>query len=299
MSAMLKRVAGLRARAIVVFALALGLAAAILAGPASALELPYPPNARLMAMGWTFVGVVDQHDPGRTNPGAYGFNSEQVTLSLGAGSSAGLDAFNTVYAGVSDLDRGMGGGGLALVYCKTEEGEHDLKYATYGIGRKVADWCSLGLSLAYAQQADSDRAALTTDAGLLLRLGSLSAGVQASSITTSLVGGGVKMETEFTPEVSVGVAFAPSKAFTMAVDAHGVVRHDDSGEPWYSGGAEVWLRDKLALRVGAFGSFAEGAADLSYTGGFGIKMGKAEVGYALVWSDGGLSAQCFTASSSF
>jgi len=107
------------------------------------------------------------------------------------------------------------------------------------------------------------------------------------------------METEFTPEVSVGVAFAPSKAFTMAVDAHGVVRHDDSGEPWYSGGAEVWLRDKLALRVGAFGSFAEGAADLSYTGGFGIKMGKAEVGYALVWSDGGLSAQCFTASSSF
>ena len=107
------------------------------------------------------------------------------------------------------------------------------------------------------------------------------------------------METEFTPEVSVGLAFAPSKAFAMAFDAHGVVRHDDSGEPWYSGGAEVWLRDKLALRVGAFGSFAEGAADLSYTGGFGIKMGKAEVGYALVWSDGGLSAQCFTASSSF
>ena len=78
-----------------------------------------------------------------------------------------------------------------------------------------------------------------------------------------------------------------------------VVRHDDSAQPWYSGGAEVWLRDKLALRVGAFGSFEEGAADLSYTGGVGIRMGKAEVGYALVWSDGGLSAQCFTASSSF
>ena len=58
------------------------------------------------------------------------------------------------------------------------------------------------------------------------------------------------------------------------------------------------LRDKLALRVGAFGAFEEGA-NLSYTGGVGIKMGKAEVGYALVWSDGGLSAQCFTASSSF
>jgi hypothetical protein len=296
---MLKRVAGLRARAIVVFALALGLAAAILAGPASALELPYPPNARLMAMGWTFVGVVDQHDPGRSNPGAYGFNSDQVTLSLGAGFGAGLDAFSTVYAGVSDLDRGVGGGGLALVYSKAKEGEHDLKYATYGIGRKVADWCSLGLSLAYAQQSDSERAALTTDTGLLLKIGTLSAGVQASSITTSLVGGGVKMETEFTPEISVGLAFAPSKALTVAVDAHGVVKHDDGAQPWYSGGAEVWLRDKLALRVGAFGSFAEGAADLSYTGGVGIKMGKAEVGYALVWSDGGLRAQCFTASSSF
>jgi len=289
----------MRARAIVVFALALGLTAAILAGPASALELPYPPNARLMAMGWTFVGVVDQHDPGRSNPGAYGFNSDQVTLSLGAGFGAGLDAFSTVYAGVSDLDRGVGGGGLALVYSKAEEGEHDLKYATYGIGRKVADWCSLGLSLAYAQQSDSERAALTTDTGLLLKIGTLSAGVQASSITTSLVGGGVKMETEFTPEISVGLAFAPSKALTVAVDAHGVVKHDDGAQPWYSGGAEVWLRDKLALRVGAFGSFAEGAADLSYTGGVGIKMGKAEVGYALVWSDGGLRAQCFTASSSF
>ena len=296
---MLKRVAGLRARAIVVFGLALGLAAAILAGPACALELPYPPNARLMAMGWTFVGVVDQHDPGRSNPGAYGFNSDQVTLSLGAGFGAGLDAFSTVYAGVSDLDRGVGGGGLALVYSKAKEGEHDLKYATYGIGRKVADWCSLGLSLAYAQQSDSERAALTTDTGLLLKIGTLSAGVQASSITTSLVGGGVKMETEFTPEISVGLAFAPSKALTVAVDAHGVVKHDDGAQPWYSGGAEVWLRDKLALRVGAFGSFAEGAADLSYTGGVGIKMGKAEVGYALVWSDGGLRAQCFTASSSF
>jgi len=289
----------MRARAIVVFALALGLTAAILAGPASALELPYPPNARLMAMGWTFVGVVDQHDPGRSNPGAYGFNSDQITLSLGAGFGAGLDAFSTVYAGVSDLDRGVGGGGLALVYSKAEEGEHDLKYATYGIGRKVADWCSLGLSLAYAQQSDSERAALTTDTGLLLKIGTLSAGVQASSITTSLVGGGVKMETEFTPEISVGLAFAPSKALTVAVDAHGVVKHDDGAQPWYSGGAEVWLRDKLALRVGAFGSFAEGAADLSYTGGVGIKMGKAEVGYALVWSDGGLRAQCFTASSSF
>jgi hypothetical protein len=289
----------MRARAIVVFALALGLTAAILAGPASALELPYPPNARLMAMGWTFVGVVDQHDPGRSNPGAYGFNSDQVTLSLGAGFGAGLDAFSTVYAGVSDLDRGVGGGGLALVYSKAKEGEHDLKYATYGIGRKVADWCSLGLSLAYAQQSDSERAALTTDTGLLLKIGTLSAGVQASSITTSLVGGGVKMETEFTPEISVGLAFAPSKALTVAVDAHGVVKHDDGAQPWYSGGAEVWLRDKLALRVGAFGSFAEGAADLSYTGGVGIKMGKAEVGYALVWSDGGLRAQCFTASSSF
>ena len=296
---MLKRLAGLRARAAVVFVLAVGLAAGILAMPAAALELPYPPNARLMAMGWTFVGVPDQHDPGRSNPGAYGFNSEQVTLSLGAGFGAGLDAFNTVYAGVSDMDRGVGGGGLALVYCKAEEGGPDLKYAVYGIGRKVTDWCSLGLSLAYAQQAHSERAALTADAGLLLKIGALSAGVQASSITTSLVGGGVKMETEFTPEVSVGLAFAPSKAFTMAVDAHGVVKHDDSGAPWYSGGAEVWLKDKLALRVGAFGSFADGAADLSYTGGFGIKMGKAEVGYALVWSDGGLSSQCFTASSSF
>ena len=296
---MFTRLAGMRARAIVVFALALGLTAAILAGPASALELPYPPNARLMAMGWTFVGVVDQHDPGRSNPGAYGFNSDQVTLSLGAGFGAGLDAFSTVYAGVSDLDRGVGGGGLALVYSKAKEGEHDLKYATYGIGRKVADWCSLGLSLAYAQQSDSERAALTTDTGLLLKIGTLSAGVQASSITTSLVGGGVKMETEFTPEISVGLAFAPSKALTVAVDAHGVVKHDDGAQPWYSGGAEVWLRDKLALRVGAFGSFAEGAADLSYTGGVGIRMGKAEVGYALVWSDGGLRAQCFTASSSF
>jgi len=295
---MFTRLAGLRARAAVVFVLAVGLAAGILATPVAALELPYPPSARLMAMGWTFVGTINQHDPGRSNPGAYGFNSDQITLSLGAGFSGGFDTFDTVYAGVSDLDRGVGGGGLALIYSRADEGEHDLKYATYGIGRKVADWCSLGLSLVYAQQSDSERAALITDAGLLLKLGALSAGVQASSITTSLVGGGEKMETEFTPYVSVGLAFAPSTAFTLAVDAHGVVRHDDSAQPWYSGGAEVWLRDKLALRVGAFGTFEEGA-NLSYTGGVGIRIGKAEVGYALVWNDGGLRAQCITASSSF
>ena len=47
---MLKRLAGLRARAIVGFALALGLAAAILAAPASALELPTF-RMRLMGMG--------------------------------------------------------------------------------------------------------------------------------------------------------------------------------------------------------------------------------------------------------
>ncbi len=302
---MFKSLANRRARAMVtvVCALAVGLTVGVLAAPAAALELPYPPNARLMAMGWTFVGVCDQHDPGRTNPGAYGFNGDQVTLSLGAGFGAGLDldTFNTVYAGVSDMDRGVGGGGLALVYCKAGEGEdgQGLKYATYGIGKKVADWCSLGLSLSYSQAVGSKRGAVTTDAGLMLRLGAISAGVQASSITRSLVGGGIKPETEFTPSVSVGLALVPSRAFTLALDAHGLTGQDEGVEPWYSGGAEVWLKDKIALRAGAFGSFEEGAASLSYTGGVGLRMGKAEIGYALVFSDGGLSAQCVTASSSF
>lgn len=302
---MFRSFANQRARAMVTVmcALAVGLTIGALAVPAAALELPYPPNARLMAMGWTFVGVYDQHDPGRTNPGAYGFNGDQVTLSLGAGFGAGLDLdkFNTVYAGVSDLDRGVGGGGLALVYCKGGEGEDDqgLRYAMYGVGKKVADWCSLGLSLSYSQAVGTKRGALTTDAGLMLRLGAISAGVQASSITRSLVGGGVKPETEFTPSVSVGLALAPSKAFTLALDAHGLTGRGEGIEPWYSGGAEVWLKDKMALRAGAFGSFEDGATNLSYTGGVGLRMGKAEISYALVWSDGGLSAQCVTASSSF
>ena len=202
---MFTRLAGLRARAAVVFVLAVGLAAGILAMPAAALELPYPPSARLMAMGWTFVGVPDQHDPGRSNPAAYGYNSDQITLSLGAGFSGVFDTFNTVYAGVSDMDRGVGGGGLALVYCKAEEGEPDLKYAVYGIGRKVTDWCSLGLSLGYAQQADSERAALTTDAGLLLKLGLVRWGAGIIHHHKPCRRRGQDGD-GFTPEVSVGLA---------------------------------------------------------------------------------------------
>ncbi|MDD2202575.1 MAG: hypothetical protein PHP20_10065 [Firmicutes bacterium] len=273
----------------------------VAAAPTMACNSPYPPNARIMGMGWTHVGVADNPDAACSNPAVFGFNEGEISLSLGAGFGGSLKDCNLLYAGICDKDRGLGAGGLAFVYQKTadEEATGGLRYTTYRLGKSVTDWLSLGAGVGYVKIGDDSRSFLTTDVGAMLNFGYLCAGIQASGVTRTTFGEDEPMKTEFSPEFAIGLSVKPSKSFTMAVDLHGLGGRDSGVEPWYSGGAEVWIADSVALRGGAIRERDDGEWATSYTGGVGFKVNQGEIGYSLMWKQGGMSAQYATASARF
>ena len=272
-----------------------------IAAPAMAYDAPYPPNARLMGMGWTYVGVADKPDAACSNPAAFGFDEREIALSLGVGFGGSVKDCDLLYAGVCDKDRGLGAGGLAFVYQKiaNEEANGGLRYATYRLGKSVTDWLSLGAGIGYLRIGDDPRSLVTTDIGVMFNLGYLYAGVQASGVTKSTFGEDEPLKTEFSPEFAAGLSVKPSKSFMIAADVHGLAGRDGAIEPWYSGGAEIWIADRIALRGGAIAEKDDGDWAMSYTGGIGLKTRQGEIGYSLMGKKGGVSAQSVTVSAWF
>lgn len=287
-------------RSVAVAALCM-VALVVLAAPAMAYDAPYPPNARLMGMGWTYVGVADKPDAACSNPAAFGVNEGEISFSLGAGFGGSLRDHGLLYAGVCDKDRGLGAGGLAFVYQSAADGEttSQLRYATYRLGKSVTDWLSLGAGIGYLRIGDDPRSFVTTDIGVMFNLGYLHAGVQASGVTKSTFGEDEPLKTEFSPEFAAGLSVKPSKSFMIAADVHGLAGRDGAIEPWYSGGAEIWIADRIALRGGAIAEKDDGDWAMSYTGGIGLKTRQGEIGYSLMGKKGGVSAQSVTVSAWF
>ncbi|MEA4884584.1 MAG: hypothetical protein VB144_13205 [Clostridia bacterium] len=286
-------------RAVLGTGLSLLFCLALFVAPALAYGGPLPPDARLVGMGWTYVGVLDLPNPACANPAAFGFGVDGISGLVGIGIGGSTADGGTLFAGVRDVDRGIGAGGLSIAYRRPAGAEPAVMHLGYGIGKKLGDRYALGLGIGYARIADSTVQTLTTDAGLALKFGAFSAGVMASGITASRFGDGNTMETDFVPEVSFGLALRPLKPITLAVDAHDVFGRDSTRNPWYSGGVEVWIRDRFALRCGAIASPKTEGVEMSYTGGLGFRAGKVDFGYALTWEAGAASNHCVTIGAKF
>jgi hypothetical protein len=273
----------------------------VIAAPTMAYDALYPPNARLMGMGWTWVGVADSPDAACSNPAAFGFNEDEASIALGAGFVGNVKDCDLLYAGICDKDRGLGAGGLAFVYQKTaDEGASDgLRYATYRLGKKVADYLSLGAGVGYLKIGGEPQNFLATDIGVMLKAGALYVGIQASGITKSTFGQDEPMKTEFSPEFAIGLSLRPSESFVMGVDVHGLKKGDNGFAPWYSCGAELWLADRLALRCGAIAVEEDGEKAISCSGGVGLKVKQGEIGYAIIRSKDGSNAHAVMATASF
>ena len=118
-------------------------------------------------------------------------------------------------------------------------------------------------------------------------------------MTKSTFGEDEPLKTEFSPEFAAGLS---SEAVQVVYDS--CRRSWTSWARWrhrtvVSGGAEIWIADRIALRGGAIAEKDDGDWAMSYTGGIGLKTRQGEIGYSLMGKKGGVSAQSVTVSAWF
>lgn len=289
-------------------AMALLCAAAATFEVAAAPPLAFPIDVRTAGMGMTYVGVIGEPGPGTANPASFGFEVDNsallagATLSLNPTEAAG-------YLAIRDIDRGAGGGGMSLAYCRDVEGATNAFHGTYQVGKALTEWLSLGLGAACsASSPDGSKPSsylLTSEAGAVIRLGALRIGAVVSDISATTFMTDEEATTVFAPMLSAGVALQTRGGVTLAIDAHDIVSAAADSEPWYSGGAEVRLASKLipgssfAFRAGAaFGGDVREDRP-SYTAGIGFDSGAFSLGYAVIGGGGGPVVHCIGLGGSF
>lgn len=279
--------------------LLVAIAATILALTASAsARVPATCDARALGMGLTYVGVLGAPTPGCTNPAAYGFDVDETAALSGVAAVPG-DGPSSAFVGLRDVDRGLGAGGFAFTYRRNpkDNGCAGAMRGVYQLGKAVSQWLSVGMGIGLSR-ADDDRPVLTTEAGAVLKLGAFRIGAQVSSMSATCFGDG-EIDTEFSPSVSVGVALQTPGGLTIAADVHDLWSSSEEAQRWYSAGAELWLKEKVALRAGVILDGEPGEMRASYSGGVGFNAGRATLDYAVMGGGDRPLAHCIGASASF
>lgn len=280
----------------------LGLAGAAAAEEFSFLEPFGFADARLMGMGYSHVAIWDAPNPLYSNPASFGLGKEKLVLSFGAGWEGRTDADNFKFIAVSDADRGGGAGGFAWGQYRWHEGEEffSSNIFNYAVGKRFADWGSLGVGLRYLKGSgvgDPEKVlswrGLATDAGLVLKHEVISVGVVARDITVTQLAFDDGTTRTIAPRYSCGLSLRLAPGAVLAVDAHGIST-GGSGQEIFSGGFEGWLSPHFALRGGVIVGDGVDREARAYTGGIGLRFGDFEMSYALLTGADEVRKQCIT-----
>jgi hypothetical protein len=255
-------------------------------------------DPRVAGMGLAHVGVLGAPSPTCTNPASYGFEVTQVSVVAGAAFVPDMKEV-AGFVAMSDVDHGLGAGGFSFSYRRTmeEEPSGTSMKGVYQVGKATNDWLSLGLGVGLVRSDDADPL-LTTEAGAIVKLGAFRVGALVSDITATRFGED-DIDTAITPSMSVGVAIQTAGGLTIAADAHDLLSSSGETSTWYSGGAELWLGDKVALRGGVILKGEPGDLQASYTAGFGINGAGVTFGYAIAGGGGNPVTHCIGVGGSF
>lgn len=291
-----------RSRRAVTFAAAFLLAAALLAVPSSAAAgWPEALDARTAGMGLAYVAVTGSPNPVCANPASYGFDIGEVTILGGGAFSGSVSDDCSAFVALRDVDRGSGAGGLSFTYHRSlqESSSTRALSSMYQVGKAPREWLALGVGVGYSKAGADEAPEVTTEAGLILRLGTLRLGALVSDVSSTRLGPVDGPRTTFKPSMSIGVALETAGGLTLAADAHNLLSVDGDDDKWYSGGAELWVSKRFALRCGAMVAGESGDVKTRYTGGFSFKVDKMQIGYAIIAGKGSPSAHCVSASAHF
>lgn len=291
-----------RSRRAVTLAVAFLLAVALLAVPSpAAAGWPDALDARTAGMGLAYVAVTGSPNPVCANPASYGFDAGEVTVLGGGAFSGSVSDDYSGFIALRDIDRGSGAGGLSFTYHRSlqESSSTRALSSSYQVGKAPREWLALGVGVGYSKTGSDESPVVTTEAGLILKLGTLSFGALVSDISSTRLGPADGPRTTFKPSMSIGVALETAGGLTLAADAHNLLSVDGGDSKWYSGGAELWVSGRFALRCGAMVAGESGDMEARYTGGFAFKADKMQIGYAIIAGKGSPTSHCVSASAHF
>ena len=260
-------------------------------------------DARLLGMGYSYVGLWGDPNPLYSNPASFGLTRGVLSLSLGTSFGGCAEDGNFRFVSVTDEARDAGAGGFAWGQYKwfEENSEFTNNTFNYMVGQAFKDLGSLGIGLRYGRGAEysgytmvSSWQGFATDVGIMLRHKMVTLGVLARDVTTTQLKFLDGTSQEVAPTYSLGLSLRPVKGAVIALDVHELSVGEGVATGAISGGFEGKLSPYIAVRGGMILEDGFKGGITAYTGGLGLFFGDFELGYACLFSEEQIKKQCLS-----
>ena len=260
-------------------------------------------DARLLGMGYSYVGLWGDPNPLYSNPASFGLTRGVLSLSFGTSFGGSADGGSFRFVSVTDEDRDAGAGGFAWGQYKWFDDDSEFINNTfnYMVGQAFKDLGSLGIGLRYVRGAEysgytmvSSWQGFATDVGVMLRHKVVTLGVLARDVTTTQLKFLDGTSEKVAPTYSLGLSLRPVKGAVIALDVHELSVGDGVTSGAISGGFEGKITPHIALRGGMILEDGFQGGITAYTGGLGLFFGDFELGYACLVADEQIKKQCLS-----
>ncbi len=260
-------------------------------------------DARLLGMGYSYVGLWGDPNPLYSNPASFGLTRGVLSLELGTDFGGGFEDGNFRFLSITDKDRNAGAGGFAWGQYKWFEDDSELTSNTfnYMVGQSFKDWGALGVGLRYVRGAErhgytlvSSWQGFATDIGVMLRNEKMTLGALVRDVTTTQLRFSDGTGEKISPTYSLGSSLRPVKGAIIAFDVHEVSFGEEITSAAISGGFEGRLSQYIALRGGIILENGFEGGFTAYTAGIGLFFGDFELGYACLVSEEQVKRQCLS-----
>lgn len=260
-------------------------------------------DARLLGMGYSYVGLWGDPNPLYSNPASFGFTRGALSLSFGTSFGGSAEDGSSKFVSITDEDRGAGAGGFAWGQYKWFEGDSESTNNTfnYMVGQSFKDWGALGIGLRYVRGAERSGYTLASswqgfaaDVGVMLRHEVVTLGMLARDVTTTQLKFWDGTSEKVAPTYSLGLSLRPVKGAIIALDVHELSIGEGISSGTVSGGFEGRITPYIALRGGMILEDGFEGGITAYTGGLGLFFGDFELGYACLVSEDQIKKQCLS-----
>ncbi len=260
-------------------------------------------DARLLGMGYSYVGLWGDPNPLYSNPASFGLTKGVLSLSFGTffGGSAEDSTFR--FVSLTDEERDAGAGGFAWGQYKRSEDDNETisNVYNYMVGQGFKDLGSLGVGLRYVSGSEFSGSSLVsswhgfaTDVGVMFRYKVAALGILARDVAKTQLKFSDGTERKVAPTYSLGLSLRPLKGAVIALDVHELSMGESVSGGTISGGFEGRITPHIALRGGMILEDGFQGGITAYTGGLGLFFGDFELGYACLVSDEQIKKQCIS-----
>jgi hypothetical protein len=260
-------------------------------------------DARLLGMGYSYVGLWGDPNPLYSNPASFGLTRGVLSLSFGTIFGGSGEDMGFRFVSLTDEERDAGAGGFAWGQYKSCEDDNETisNVYNYMVGQGFKDLGSLGVGLRYVRGSEFSGSTLVsswhgfaTDVGVMFRYKVVALGILARDVAKTQLRFSDGTEQKIAPTYSLGLSLRPLKGAVIALDVHELSMGESVSSGAISGGFEGKITPYIALRGGMILEDGFQGGITAYTGGLGLLFGDFELGYACLVSDEQIKKQCIS-----